>query len=172
MYETTNGGTNWINSNTGMPNFAPVDQLARQTGTNNLLAFTHGRSVFETTIPLPVELTDFTSKMDNDKVILKWNTATEINNYGFDVERSNNLSGWVEVGFVKGNGNSNSPKQYSFVDDNPVGGADLDYRLKQLDNDGNFQYSGITKVKLLPKEFSLFQNYPNPFNPSTTIKYE
>ncbi len=172
VYETENRGTNWINSNNGMPGYAPVDQLVRQTGTKNLFAFTHGRSVFETIMPLPVELNNFTSTPDNDKVILNWNTATEINNYGFEVERSTNLSSWIDLGFVKGNGNSNSPKQYSFIDDNPVGGTDFDYRLKQLDNDGHFQYSGIMKVKLIPKNFNLFQNYPNPFNPSTTIKYK
>ena len=76
-----------------------------------------------------------------------------------------------DVGFVKGSGNSNSPKEYSFVDNNSLSGK-VDYRLKQIDNDGAYEYSDVVSVTIkMPTEFSLEQNYPNPFNPDTSIKY-
>ena len=128
---------------------------------------------------LPVELTTFTANNLGDKVELHWNTATEVNNYGFNVERSNpplnplqggETAAWQKIGFVKGSGNSNSPKNYSFIDDSPPSGT-VEYRLKQIDNDGNFKYSQIVTVTSLPTKFELWQNYPNPFNPTTTIQY-
>ncbi len=72
-------------------------------------------------IALPVELNSFNAKPQGSKVELNWNTATEINNYGFEIQREldkQNVenNNWVKVGFVKGNGNSNSPNQYSFID--------------------------------------------------------
>ena len=126
--------------------------------------------------PLPVELTSFTASTNNNLVNLNWKTATEVNNYGFEIERLQNsknsgLQNWVKIGFVIGNGNSNSPKEYSFID-NPLGGNKFEYRLKQIDNDGEFKYSNTIEVALsAPTEFSLEQNYPNPFNPTTTIRY-
>ncbi len=136
---------------------------------------------------LPVELTTFTADNLGGNIELKWNTATEVNNYGFDIERSQKTevsaeggcaSGassqnpqWLKIGFVKGNGNSNSPKNYSFIDDNPPSG-NFEYRLKQIDNDGSFRYSNIVEASFMkPNKFELFQNYPNPFNPTTTIQY-
>ncbi len=126
--------------------------------------------------PLPVELSTFTADILNNKVELQWQTATEVNNYGFEVQRTIQnsklkIQNFEKIGFVKGNGNSNSPKNYSFIDDNPPSGTVV-YRLKQIDNDGNFKYSQIVTVNSLPTKFELFQNYPNPFNPTTTIKYQ
>jgi hypothetical protein len=121
--------------------------------------------------PLPVELTSFSATTIGKDVKLSWNTATEINNYGFDVERSVAKGEWEKIGFVNGNGNSNSPKNYSFVDDSVTAGT-YSYRLKQIDNDGQFEYSKTVEVNLnAPKKFELSQNYPNPFNPTTTISY-
>ena len=147
-------------------------------------------------IPLPVELTTFTAGTVKDKVELKWQTATEVNNYGFEIERSSNLrgqgtqngnsdlegytthignsdlEGYTKIGFVEGAGNSNSPKEYSFTDETPPSGT-VQYRLKQIDTDGKFEYSDVVEVEIeLPKKFKLSQNYPNPFNPTTVIKYE
>ncbi len=67
--------------------------------------------------PMPVELTTFTASVKNNSVLLNWQTATEVNNYRFEVERlfSQNTK-WEKVGFVPGHGNSNSTKEYSFVD--------------------------------------------------------
>jgi hypothetical protein len=75
------------------------------------------------------------------------------------------------IGFIEGHGNSNSPKQYSFTDKNLIGGSRFSYRLKQIDNDGTFEYSDEVEIMLIPTIFELVQNYPNPFNPTTKIKY-
>ena len=124
------------------------------------------------TNPLPVELSSFAAKMyDEDKVKLNWKTQTEVNNFGFDVERQTQNGQWEKVGFVSGNGNSNSPKDYSYIDNNLIGGSKFLYRLKQVDNDGQFAYTDAVEVEVVPNQFELSQNYPNPFNPSTTIKF-
>ena len=123
--------------------------------------------------PLPVELSSFVAKMyDQDKVKLIWNTKTEVNNFGFNVERRIKDGEWNKIGFVEGNGNSNSPKSYNFTDkDLFAGGSKFEYRLKQIDNDGQFEYSDVVEVEIMPTEYELSQNYPNPFNPSTTIRF-
>lgn len=127
-------------------------------------------------VPLPVELSTFIASTNQSVVNLKWQTKTEVNNYGFEVERKigNGKLGegsWVKIGFVPGNGNSNSPNNYSLTDKNPVGGSRFIYRLKQIDSDGKFEYSQEVEVELAPQVFNLYQNYPNPFNPSTTIRF-
>ena len=127
--------------------------------------------------PLPVELSSFTASTIGSTVKLIWRTETEVNNYGFEVERKVlglqlPVSSWEKIGLVNGNGNSNSPKNYSFTDSNPIGGSKFQYRLKQIDNDGQYEYSKAIEVNLeAPKKFELSQNYPNPFNPVTTIRY-
>lgn len=124
-------------------------------------------------IPLPVELIAFNANISGNKVSLNWKTATEINNYGFEVERSQKSKvksqTWEKIGFIRGNGNSNSPKNYFFDDEHPPVGI-IEYRLKQIDNDGKYEYSNSIEVSLdAPLKSEVFQNYPNPFNPSTTI---
>jgi hypothetical protein len=130
---------------------------------------------------LPVELNTFTGKFINESVELKWETATEVNNYGFEIERKNRGSGvWEKIGFVQGNGTTNSPKNYEFTDSELPNSESVDYRLKQIDNDGKFTYSKVITVDLstitnikdeVVYEFALEQNYPNPFNPTTTINF-
>lgn len=129
--------------------------------------------------PLPVELTTFNAVVNESKVNLFWQTATEVNNYGFYIERApfqnvkatTRKDDWTTVGFVNGHGNSNSPQKYSFIDGSVLPGKYY-YRLKQIDNDGGFEYSEFILATIsAPKDFVLSQNYPNPFNPSTKIKY-
>ncbi|PJA95347.1 MAG: hypothetical protein CO129_12205 [Ignavibacteriales bacterium CG_4_9_14_3_um_filter_34_10] len=127
---------------------------------------------------LPVELTAFTAFAGKGGVELNWSTATEVNNYGFEIERQilkqvqNDSNGWQKIGFVQGHGNSNSPKDYSFIDQGKVAERSRSYRLKQLDADGSFHYSDVVSVNnALGKSFKLFAPYPNPFNPNTTIKF-
>ncbi len=130
-------------------------------------------------IPVPVELTTFTATLTSSAagfqfVNLNWQTATEVNNYGFEIQRSafgDQSSEFEKIGFVEGHGNSNSPKDYSFTDKSAASGK-YSYRLKQIDSDGKFEYSIEVEVDLgLPQNYYLEQNYPNPFNPSTKIKF-
>ncbi len=125
-------------------------------------------------VSLPVELTLFSALVEEDAVFLHWITQTEVNNYGFEIERNNSseeIENWENIGFVEGHGNSNSPKDYKFVDKHVVSGI-YAYRLKQIDIDGRYEYSEAVKIdvgSLL--EFNLSKNYPNPFNPTTIIVY-
>ena len=122
--------------------------------------------------PLPVELAYFTAALNDYEIKLRWRTETEINNYGFYIERTEENSDWLVLGFVEGHGNTNSPKHYSFVDSDIYESADYYYRLKQIDNDGTFEYSDVVNVTVgVPVLFALSQNYPNPFNPHTRIDY-
>jgi hypothetical protein len=122
--------------------------------------------------PFPVELSSFTVNVIDYIAKLHWRTETEVNNYGFEIERKSNIeTDWKLITFVEGYGNSNSPKQYSYSDSNPIGGSKFFYRLKQIDNDGKFEYSDVVEVMLQPEQYALYQNYPNPFNPTTTIRY-
>jgi hypothetical protein len=126
--------------------------------------------------PTPVELTSFTGRQNEGSVILLWSTSTEINNRGFDVERKisdeeNQNSGWMQIGFVAGNGTTTQQNEYTFSDKNLASG-EYSYRLKQIDLDGKFKYSDVINVTLSPIDFVLNQNYPNPFNPSTVINWQ
>ena len=121
--------------------------------------------------PLPVEVTSFSAKSERLNAALQWNTATEVNSDGFDVERKT-IDTWINIGFVDGAGTSNSPKEYSYTDKNLLAGT-YSYRLKQIDRDGTFKYSQEVEVEVTgaPTEFSLSQNYPNPFNPTTNLQF-
>ena len=122
---------------------------------------------------VPVELTSFTGNVVEDGVLLNWTTATELNNQGFDIERSTSVQSWEKIGFVPGYGTTTEPKAYSFLDENVTSGT-YTYRLKQLDFDGTSSYSPevVVDVDNTPSDFGLFQNFPNPFNPSTTIQFQ
>lgn len=143
-------------------------------------------------VPLPVELTSFTANLNGNGVLLQWETETEVNNYGFEVERNVSYSDqndniWEKISFLPGHGNSNSPKYYEFMDeindfDFNSNVISISYRLKQIDLDGKFEYSksnveisadllSSIKNSTLSKEYKLNQNYPNPFNPTTVINF-
>ncbi len=164
-----NSTTSWTEGNATLNTTANTLTLTGQTGTEYILGS-------ESSNPLPVELTSFTANVLNNKVTLNWNTATEKDNFGFEIQRSavsGQLSDWENIGFVNGHGNSNSPKVYSFVDDKVTSSGNYFYRLKQIDTDGSYEYSKIVEVDFgQPNKFELKQNYPNPFNPRTVISYQ
>jgi hypothetical protein len=121
---------------------------------------------------VPVELTSFTGAFVGNDVQLKWATATELNNRGFEIQRSINGSAFATIAFVEGFGTTTEQKQYSFTDRNVTARVNHAYRLKQIDFDGTFDYSQVVNLGYtLPVEFALEQNYPNPFNPTTNIIY-
>lgn len=131
-------------------------------------------SVWNNSVPLPVELAGFSATPNGSTVVLRWTTATESNNYGFMVQRRSaeeGASSWQEIGFVDGNGTSSVSHSYSFVD-NSAGGTVV-YRLKQIDRDGNIAYSPEVEATIVftPATVELFRNYPNPFNPSTSFTF-
>lgn len=119
---------------------------------------------------VPVELTSFAAASDKNDVILTWDTATELNNQGFEIQRK--ITGEFErVGFVEGRGTTTEAQNYLFRDKDLLSG-NYTYRLKQTDFDGSFAYSDEVEIEISqPNVFYLGQNYPNPFNPSTNIKY-
>jgi len=122
---------------------------------------------------VPVELISFTATANINEVTLNWSTATETNNSGFEILRftQNENNDWNKIGFVPGHGTTTETQHYSFTD-NDVKPGKYQYKLKQIDYDGTFEYSQIVEVEIpFVNEFSLSQNYPNPFNPSTVISY-
>jgi uncharacterized protein (TIGR02145 family) len=122
---------------------------------------------------LPVELILFTGSVINNDIEINWITATEVNSWTFDVERNmmnNNV--WQKIGSVNASGNSNTVKEYSYIDKNLNAGIHK-YRLKMIDLNGSFMYSGIVTAEVAPPaKFKLSNAYPNPWNPNTTIRYE
>jgi len=128
--------------------------------------------LYDVTYPIPVELTYFAAKIDNDRIILNWQTATETNNEGFDILRSIENRKWETIAFIPGFGTTTEPKRYIYSDKVLASGI-YSYRLKQIDYDGTYEYSKVIEIEVkTPVEYSLEQNYPNPFNPTTTIKYQ
>ena len=170
ILNTTNGGINWItqlsDTNYHLTSVHFVDEnTGWAVGENGTILKTiNGGGV------VPVELSTFTAIAQNDYVELIWTTATEVNNQGFEVQRSTSNSEFVTIGFVEGNGTTTEVKHYSFRDKDASGF--LRYRLKQVDFDGSYEYSDIVEVEVLGNlSYELAQNYPNPFNPITNISY-
>ena len=141
-----------------------VDEYINLNVNQNIIC-TEGETI------LPVELTSFTAKANNNEVILNWSTATETNNQGFDIERKSNGQ-FEKVGYVAGFGTTTEVKAYTFTD-KTVGSGNYTYRLKQVDFNGTFEYSPEVEVEVgAAKVYQLSQNYPNPFNPNTTITFD
>jgi hypothetical protein len=164
--------TAWVNLG-GPASGTPSGTITSSINFTSFSAFVLWTTSNVATNPLPVELASFTGAMHDNGVELKWTTASEVNNYGFDIERraKSDEAIWEKIGFMEGLGSSNAPHDYAFLDKNVVVGQ-YSYRLKQADRDGAFKYFNEIEVTVTaPTKFGLDQNYPNPFNPSTSISF-
>ncbi|MCK9210481.1 MAG: T9SS type A sorting domain-containing protein [Ignavibacteriaceae bacterium] len=120
---------------------------------------------------VPVELTSFSANTTQSGIELKWSTATETNNKGFEVQKSSDSKAFITIGFVNGKGTTTSIQQYNYVDASTTSGKYY-YRLCQVDFDGSYKYSDVVEAQgTTPSTFALSQNYPNPFNPTTTMQF-
>ncbi len=147
-----------------------------------------GQNIAKADGTLPVELVYFVGDVADSTVEIRWGTATEVNNYGYDILRADTSFVWEDLDFVQGHGNSYSPKDYLFIDTTITENGDYFYLLKQIDFDGKYELTHDTvkinvgyltsvnnefeEAKTNPENFQLFQNYPNPFNPETNITFK
>jgi hypothetical protein len=167
IFKSINNGLSWIEvMNKTLNN---INKTLTTTGVDDFSRWTFANSG-----ALPVEMLSFNSSVSEKNVTLKWITSSEINNSGFEILRSDaNENNYLKIGFVKGNGTTSSQMKYTFSDYNTAPGK-YKYKLKQIDNNGNFNYFNLNNIIeiLPPKNFYLSQNYPNPFNPVTKIDFE
>jgi hypothetical protein len=136
------------------------------TGSGNVTGITvtyPGGTIVRITIasPLPIELVDFQAITEGEQVRLTWQTASEINNEGFHVERSLDIIGWEEIGFVAGKGTTTAVQNYSFLDEKPATSLNY-YRLRQIDFDGKEELSKIVSIDLTHLQDLSIQVFPNP----------
>jgi len=128
---------------------------------------------------IPVSLVYFDGQIRKQAVELYWETTSEINNSGFQVEKNvyneNQSEDWKQIGFVKGAGTSNSTNRYNFIDQDVTANNTYQYRLRQVDKDGVVSCENYSKVITLHydniEDVILEQNQPNPFSVDTKIKF-
>lgn len=153
---------------------ASVNTTAKTVNVSGLTSFSYF-ALSDQSSPMPVSMNYFRAAVTNNNVTLQWQTSAEIDNAGFDIERKSTdpvHSSWQKAGYVKGTGNSTAPVDYTFEDLRLPSGS-YTYRLKQIDNNGNYEYFELGEAVTVtpPGSFSLSQNYPNPSNPNSKIEY-
>jgi photosystem II stability/assembly factor-like uncharacterized protein len=170
LYTSTDNGETWVDISHNLIQTA-VQHIIFDKEDNIYLAT--DQSVWKSNPDfIPVELTNFTASVSGNSIDLKWGTATETNNKGFEIERKQEQGEWESITFIPGNGTTTEPKEYTYADNNLSPGS-YKYKLIQIDYDSTRKEEKEIEVEIniIPFEYALYQNYPNPFNPTTTIKY-
>jgi photosystem II stability/assembly factor-like uncharacterized protein len=181
----TQDGNNWVNQVSGTDeDFRSIYMV------NNGIGYivSEEGNIYKTNSGgfINVEIENFLAEAGMNEVKLSWNTVSETNNLGFEIQRRNSErsrqkikssgggeqeTGWGSIGFVGGYGTTTEIQYYFYTDESLQPGS-FQYRLKQIDFDGSFEFSDIIQVEIgAVYKFSLSQNYPNPFNPTTKIKF-
>ncbi len=171
VYTTTDGGATWQILGDGMPKVVVVDLELHPTGL--LRAATHGRSIYELAVTIPVELASFTAEPMGHAALLRWRTITETNNSGFVVQRREAAT-WVDVAFVPGQGSTLATHDYEYLDESGTRTGRVWYRLRQVDHDGTHEESPEVAVDFTGVSdggFVLDQNFPNPCAPVSTVVF-
>ncbi|MBK7867981.1 MAG: T9SS type A sorting domain-containing protein [Ignavibacteriales bacterium] len=160
---SVNEGRTW-NEMLFFPPASNIASLKFNTTNFGLMLDVNGSLFVSFNRGLPVELTSFNAEVVPKGVLLRWETATETNNYGFFVQRKNN-GVWSDIAMIPGMGTTLNPSSYSFLDElRPDKGDTNYYRLKQVDLSGEFSFSKEEAIGFTPYTLELDQNYPNPFS--------
>lgn len=161
ILRTEDGGASWYQQPADVSEDlhdiqAFSDQVAIAVGVNGtVLKTTNGGGV------LPVELAYFNAKTyGEEKVLLNWQTTSELNNNGFEIQWSRTGETWQKIAFINGQGNTHQRVDYSFTHHSPLAGINY-YRLKQIDFDGTFSFSAVEVVNFEPTDKGILV-YPNP----------
>ncbi|MDZ7262499.1 MAG: S8 family peptidase, partial [candidate division KSB1 bacterium] len=164
LWRSNNGGQSWEAVSSTVD---PVNNTITATGVTSFSLWAMGEQAV-----VPIELSSFTASVEGKDAILMWETLSETNNLGFEIQRRQEITEFVKIGFISGAGTSSEPHTYKFVDAGLADGT-YSYRLKQIDTDGKITFSPVVSVTVATaKGARLYANYPNPFNPATIIQYD
>lgn len=180
----TAGILQWIERFNGTGNSNDAASSISSDGLRNVYITGQGNGAnyctvkYSQDIPLPVEISSFTSVVSIRDVELNWTTTSEVNNFKFEIQRIVSRSGsivneqWPVINSVEGNGTTSSPNNYIYIDKGLNSGKYI-YRLKQIDFNGNYEYFSLNNEVVIgvPDKNELSQNYPNPFNPVTHLGF-
>lgn len=168
---TLNGtSTTWTREAATTIGNVPVYMVVARVTDNQVIVGTHGTGTYAATeTALPVELTTFDVRVENQDALLSWTTASETNNAGFDIEHQRGRGSWTSLAFVEGYGTTAHANNYTFRAEQLDVGTHR-FRLKQVDFDGTFEYSSpLSAIIELPSVYDVSAAFPNPFQTNTSF---